>query len=233
MKLTVGEVARMLNTTEASVYRWIKQDAIPFHRVNESFRFHKAELLEWATARGLSIAPDAFPASRRSVDILSTSFSAAMSFGGVHHDVKANDRESALRAIVQRMPIENEADRGLLFDVLFAREALGSTGVGDGIAIPHVRSPVVLPANQPSISLCFLTDPIDFQAIDERPVHTFFSMVTLTIRSHLYLLSKLSYALQDARFRQAIANRASEADILSEAVRIDQASGPAGEALPT
>jgi PTS system nitrogen regulatory IIA component len=229
MKLTVNEAAKLLNTTEAAIYRWVKQDAIPCHRVNDSYRFHKAELLEWATGRGLSISPDAFPASRRSVDLASGSFASALRTGGIHYDVEGTDRESVLTAIVRRIPLAQEIDRELLYDVLLAREALGSTGVGEGIAIPHVRSPVVLPANQPAISLCFLEKPIDFQAIDDRPVHTFFSLITLTIRSHLYLLSRLSFALQDSRFKQAILDRASAETILAEASRLEMASSIAPE----
>jgi PTS system nitrogen regulatory IIA component len=207
MKLTVSETAKLLGTTDAAVYRWIRQDAIPCHRVNDTFRFHKAELLEWATARGMLISADAFPASRRAVDRSRDGFSAA------------------LRAVVARMPIDNEADRDLLVDVLLAREALGSTGVGDGIAIPHVRSPVVLPSSRPAISLCFLTNPIEFQAIDDRPVHTFFSLVTLNVRSHLYLLSRLSAMLQDPQFKQAILDRARAEVILAEAERVDLTAG--------
>lgn len=229
MKLSVSETAKLLDTTEAAVYRWIRQDAIPYHRVNDTYRFHKAELMEWATARGMSISPEAFPASRRLVDPLGSGFSAALRVGGVHHDVEANDRESALRAIVERMPIESQADRDLLCDVLLAREALGSTGVGEGIAIPHVRSPVVLPANKPAVSLCFLTKPIEFQAIDDRPVHTFFSLVTLNVRSHLYLLSRLSAALQDAQFKQAVLDHAEAAVILAEAVRVEIEAGVVSE----
>jgi PTS system nitrogen regulatory IIA component len=225
MKLTVSETAKLLGTTDAAVYRWIRQDAIPCHRVNDTFRFHKAELLEWATARGMLISADAFPASRRAVDRSRDGFSAALRAGGVHHNVEATDRESALRAIVARMPIDNEADRDLLVDVLLAREALGSTGVGDGIAIPHVRSPVVLPSSRPAISLCFLTNPIEFQAIDDRPVHTFFSLVTLNVRSHLYLLSRLSAMLQDPQFKQAILDRARAEVILAEAERVDLTAG--------
>jgi PTS system nitrogen regulatory IIA component len=139
--------------------------------------------------------------------------------------VEGHDRESALRAIVKRIPLASESDREFLFDVLLAREAIGSTGIGDGIAIPHVRSPVVLPANQPAVTLCFLAQPVDFQAIDDRPVHTFFSLVTLTIRSHLYLLSRLSAALQEPKFKQAVIDRASMEEILAEATRVDRKSG--------
>lgn len=224
MKLTVSEAAKLLDTNDAAIYRWIKQGIIPCHYVNEHYRFHKAELLEWATARGMPISAEAFPASRRSIDVSGSGLLAALRRGGVHHDVEGIDRETVLLAIVKRMPLTEESDRDLLYEVLMAREALGSTGVGEGIAIPHVRSPVVLPANQPAISLCFLAQPIDFQAIDAQPVHTFFSLVTLTIRSHLFLLSRLSLALQDRLFKQAVLDKASADVILTEATRIDLAT---------
>jgi PTS system nitrogen regulatory IIA component len=123
------------------------------------------------------------------------------------------------------MPLTDAAERELLLDVMLAREALGSTGVGDGIAIPHVRSPIMLHATHPSITLCFLEQAIDFRAIDGRPVHTFFSFVTLTIRSHLYLLSRLSAALQDPGFRNAVLARASAAEVAAEATRVDMSLG--------
>lgn len=227
MKLTLSEAAKLLDTTDAAIYRWIKHGEIPCHQVNETYRFHRAELLEWATARGMPISAEAFPASRRSVEVPGSGLLAALRRGGVHHDVEGVDRETVLRAIVQRMALAEETDRDLLYDVLMAREALGSTGVGEGIAIPHVRSPVVLPANQPAISLCYLAHPIDFHAIDERPVHTFFSLVTLTIRSHLFLLSRLSLALQDRVFKQAVLDKATADVILTEAARIDVATGTA------
>jgi len=224
MKLTVQEAAKLLNTTEQTIYRWIKQAAIPYQSVNDHYRFHRTELLEWATARGLAVSVDAFPASRRFIDNSAPGFATALRAGGIYHDVEGTDRESVLRAIVKRSLLTSEADRALLFEVLLAREAIGSTGVGDGIAIPHVRSPVVLPADQPTVSLCFLAQPVDFQAIDARPVHTFFSLVTLTVRSHLYLLSRLSAALQDPRFKQAVIDRVTPEEILAEATRVDRAS---------
>jgi PTS system nitrogen regulatory IIA component len=79
----------------------------------------------------------------------------------------------------------------------------------------------VLHTVEPSITLCFLDHPIDFQAIDGQPVHTFFSLVTLTVRSHLYLLSRLAAALQDPAFKKAVVARAPATEILAEATRVD------------
>lgn len=221
MKLSVHEAAKLLDTSERTIYRWIREGAIPCRRFNDHYRFNRAELLEWATARGMLISVDAFPPSRPLTDVPLPRFAAALHAGGTHHHVEGTDRESALRAIVQRMPLGDEADRELLFDVILAREALGSTGVGDGIAIPHVRSPIVLHVTEPSITLCFLDHPVDFDAIDGRPVHTFFSLITLTIRSHLHLLSRLSSALQDPGFRKVIVERQPAVTVLAEATRVD------------
>jgi len=229
MKLTVHDAAKLLSTTERTIYRWIKEGTIPHQRINDHYRFHRAELLEWATARGLVISVDAVPPSRPAGDAPMPSLAAALRAGGVHYHVEGTDRDSTLRAVVRRMPLENEDDRELLLDVMLAREALGSTGVGEGIAIPHVRSPIVLHTAMSSITLCFLDQPISFGAIDGRPVHTLFSFVTLTIRSHLYLLSRLSAALQTPAFKKAIVERAPAAEILAEAERVDLTLGSSAE----
>ena len=72
-----------------------------------------------------------------------------------------------LRALVDVMRLPEGIDRELMFDFFVAREALGSTGVGDGIAIPHVlRNPVVLHVPSPVVTLCFLARAVDFAAID-------------------------------------------------------------------
>lgn len=220
MKLTVQDAARMLNLSEGVIYRKIRDQSIPVHRVNDHYRFHRAELLEWATSHGMRVSSEEF----RGADVNQSpgpSFADAFEAGGVHYGIDAANRESVLHAVVKLMPID-DADRDLLFDFLLAREALGSTGVGDGIAIPHVRNPVVLHVAQPSITLCFLEKPVDFDAIDGKPVDIVFSLVSRTIRCHLYLLSRLSAALHDTGFREAVLGRAPAKRIFAEARRVEQ-----------
>jgi PTS system nitrogen regulatory IIA component len=221
MILTVREAAKLLGTTERTVYRWIREGSIPVHKVHDQHRFNRSELLEWATANGVRVSVSDFPAPE-SVGPMSPAaplFAAALARGGIHEHVEGSDRSTVLRAVVQRMPVPEE-DRELLVDVLLAREALGSTGVGDGIAIPHVRSPVVLHVTEPSITLSYLDHPVDFGALDGKPVHTVFSIVTPTIRSHLLLLSQLAAALHDKAFRDAVLKRAPAPKVLEAAQRI-------------
>ena len=71
------------------------------------------------------------------------------------------------------------------------------------------------------IALCFLERPIDFGALDGKPVHVMFSLVSPTVRAHLRLLSRLSFALHDPAFKKAVTGQASREEILREAQRVE------------
>jgi len=220
MLLTVRDAARLLGKSEQQVYRWVDDGEIPFLKVNDQIRFHRAELLEWATARKLAVAVEIFHDEDMNGKAL-PNLADALAAGGVYYDVEGADRQSVLRAVVKHMPLAEETDREFLLDVLLAREAMGSTGVGDGIAIPHVRNPVVLDGADTLVTLCFLDKPVEYGAIDGNPVHTIFSLVSPTIKGHLQLLAKLSWALHDQRFRDAVLRRANAQELLAEARRVE------------
>ncbi len=136
--------------------------------------------------------------------------------------MRSGDKESVLRGVVEHLRLPDEVDRDFLLRVLLAREGLQSTGIGDGIAIPHVRNPIVLHVSRPMVTLCFLEKPIDFGALDAKPVHVLFAMVSPTVRAHLRLLSRLSFALHDAGFKKAVLREASRDQILRECQRVEE-----------
>jgi PTS system nitrogen regulatory IIA component len=119
------------------------------------------------------------------------------------------------------MPLPSEVDRNFLLEVLYARETIESTGICGGIAIPHVRNPIVLYIPHALINLTFLEKPVEFGAIDNIPVHTLFTIVSPSLRSHLSLLSRLAYALHNTDFRRAVENRLAPSEILRQAGLID------------
>jgi PTS system nitrogen regulatory IIA component len=122
-------------------------------------------------------------------------------------------------------------DREFLYQVLLAREALGSTGIGEGIAIPHVRNPIVLHLSRPLVVLCFLERPVDFGAIDRQPVTTLFTLISPTVRAHLHLLSRLGFALRDADFKATVLRQAPREEIV-EALRRAEMGMAAAHAPP-
>ena len=77
------------------------------------------------------------------------------------------------------------------------------------------------------MTLAFLSQPIDFGALDGKPVHVLFSIISPTNRSHLQLLSRLSFALHDGQLRQTVTRHASPEEILREVRRVE-----AGMAAP-
>ena len=220
MQLGVREVAELLNVSEKTVYRWLKQGKLPAYRVNDQYRFNRAELLEWATSEKLQVSPLIFSDPEGSNTPLPT-LAEAIRAGGIIYRVGGADKGSVLANIVELMPLPEEVDRQFLVQVLLARESLGSTGVGEGIAIPHVRSPIVMHIPRPMVTICFLEQTIDFGAIDGKPVHTLFTLTSPTIRAHLHLLSRLSFALREPGFRKPIVERGSREEILNAARQSD------------
>lgn len=223
MQLTVREASKLLQVQERQILRWVDEGKLPAYQIEEQFRFNRAELLEWATTHNIQNAADLY--HKEGEVEAPWGLHKALSDGGIHYGIPGSDREAVLRAVVERLKLPEDADREALVRIFLAREAMGSTGVGDGIAIPHVRSPIVLHVQQPTITLCFLQTPIDFKAVDGRPVHTLFSMITPTVRSHLQLLSELASALCDPKFKSLLAHRAQPGDILAEARRLTVAHG--------
>jgi PTS system nitrogen regulatory IIA component len=220
MQLTVRDVAKLLTVTEKTVYRWVQSSSLPGYRVNNQYRFNRAELLEWATSNKIKVSADLFQ-EPESASAPCGGLLDAIKGGGIFYRIGGNDKKSALQAVVENMRLPQEVDREFLLNVLLAREALASTGIGDGIAIPHVRNPIVLHVPAPTITLCFLEKPVDFGAIDGQPVYCLFTIVSPTVRAHLQLLQRLGFALRDARFKEAIKSQTSREEILERISRIE------------
>jgi len=214
MQLSVKDAAAILSVTEKTVYRWIKQEIIPCYRINEQLRFNRSELLEWATSRRIPVHPDIFKEPQTDATPLPT-LTEALKAGGVAYRIEGVDGPSVLKSIVGVLMLQEEVDREFLYEVLLARETLGSTGIGGGIAIPHVRNPVVLHVTKPTVTLCFLENPIDFKAIDGKPVNILFTLISPSVRAHLHLLSRLGFVLHNPEFKALLYRQASREEILT------------------
>ncbi|HSV93835.1 MAG TPA: PTS sugar transporter subunit IIA [Desulfobacterales bacterium] len=219
MELSVREAASRLGVSENTIYRWVEERGLPAYRVNESYRFNAAELLEWANSN--PVQPPQSLIEGAGEPPAAFTLAGALQAGGVHAGVRGPDAASVLRSVVAAMPLPTDVNRDLLLQMLLARESAGSTGIGDGVAIPHARNPIVMHLPHPLVCLCFLEQPIEFGAIDGKPVHTLFTIVSPTIKTHLALLSRLAFALRDKPFAKVVARRGALAEVLPHARRID------------
>jgi len=214
MQLTVREAASYLHVDEATVRRWIQRRGLPVHPVNERLYLDAIELWEWATENGIPVSRTLLEQAQRQPERVPP-LSELLSAGGIHHDVGGKDKLGVLREIVRRLPLPPEIDREGLVTTLEAREAMGSTGIGDGIAIPHVRNPILLHVTAPFVTLCLLREAVDFDAVDGRPVHALFTVVSANVPGHLRILGSLGFVLHDEELRRLLSERAPGADLLA------------------
>lgn len=93
--------------------------------------------------------------------------------------------------------------RSLIFDSLFAREKLGSTGLGQGVAIPHGR---IKGLKQAAGAVIRLANPIPFDSPDGRPVTLLFILLVpeQATEEHLQILSELAQRFSERSFREAL-----------------------------
>jgi len=218
MLLEPTEAAQALNVDEKTVVRWIKKDHLPAELVQGDYRINPVDLLEWATDRGIKVNPALYKMNDAD-NLPLPRLSEALAAGGIHCGVAGQDTESVLSNVVKLLELPPEVDPDFILQVLLAREAMGTTAFGDGIAIPHVRNPILVQLPVPKIALCYLMEQVDFGALDGKPVKILFTIITPTIRMHLHLLSKLAYCLRDPRLRE-ILGRECNPDAIFETVRL-------------
>ena len=115
--------------------------------------------------------------------------------------------------------------RALVTDSLFARERLGSTGLGHGVAIPHGR---IKGLKSPMAAVVQLAEPIGFDAPDEQPVKLliFLLVPETATQKHLEILSEIAELLSDAPLREKMKNSA-DALALHQLIATWQSAQPA------
>jgi PTS system nitrogen regulatory IIA component len=213
MQITIRQAAAYLNVGESTLRRWIRERGLPVHRVNERLHLNAIEVWQWAVEHGVPASRGLLEEARRSPEEVPP-LSRLLETGGIHRDVEGDDKNAVLAAIVHRLPLSAEVDRDFLLAVLEAREAMGSTAIGDGIAIPHVRNPILLHVDQPFVTLCLLRRPVEFGAMDGLPVHAVFLVVSATVPSHLRMLAQLAFALRNPELRRLLKERAPTEQLL-------------------
>ncbi len=110
--------------------------------------------------------------------------------------LKVNSKKQLLQELAARASKQLGLPEREIFDVILQRERLGSTGVGNGIAIPHGKL-----ARLPAITGLFarLDSPIDFEALDDQPVDLVFLLLAPegAGADHLKALSRIARVLRD------------------------------------
>jgi PTS system nitrogen regulatory IIA component len=212
MHLKVRDAAELLGVSTKTIYRWIEDKKLPVHHIGDQYRFERAELFEFAIQERLRPSPRLLQEMEAQDPATAGD---CLENGGIYYRVDGRTKRDVLENALKMIKGIERAAMESLLEMFLAREQLASTGIGDGIAIPHTRTPLVGYVARPLLSLAFLETPLDYGALDGKPVQALFLLVSPTIRSHLAILGRLSFALKDHLFRQAVLRRETRQKILS------------------
>ncbi|ETR68506.1 MAG: PTS system, nitrogen regulatory IIA component [Candidatus Magnetoglobus multicellularis str. Araruama] len=118
-------------------------------------------------------------------------------------DLKSTDKKGVLQELSRPISELINVTQEDLMDVLIERERLGSTGIGNGIGIPHGKMKNL---DKLALSLGISRQGIDFESIDGRPTHLFFLLITpeKSTGIHLKLLAHISRILRNEMFKQKL-----------------------------
>ncbi len=128
-------------------------------------------------------------------------------------DLEGKAKDEILRELISLLGLPEKSE-GILFKMLKRRENLGSTGIGRGVAIPHCRSLVV---NRLRVAFGRAKEPIDFKAIDDKPVSFFFLIVAPPLEvsnQYLPVLGKIAQLCRERDVPDRLAEIESPADFV-------------------
>jgi PTS system nitrogen regulatory IIA component len=193
-------------------------------RVGGQWRFpieNLAELLPSAVAAPPKVPPPPVPRRAASIQEL-------IEIGGIHYRIGGDTPNEVLREVVNETSCIPTAARPALFKAIWERESLCSTGIGNGIAVPHPIVPMWAPrAEVPSfIGLYFLEHPVDFGYVDKEKVSVLFLLLLNTLQEHLRMLARLVRLLREESLQKLLREVPLRAEIHGEIARLEKAILP-------
>lgn len=206
MDLKIKDVADLLNVSETTIRRWLKDGKIPAYQLNHQYRFSRGEIEDWMMKCKLNLSKDGFspfeekqiyPEAEESTVGRGGSqqfgLYRAMHKGGVVTDIVAKNKNQLIKMVMQKVAPRLGLDPDLMSELLIDREELMSTALNSGMAVPHPRDIVLEVPGSDAIITVFPQKPIDYDALDGQPVHVLFFLFSSSDKSHLHLLSKLAH----------------------------------------
>lgn len=203
MDLKIKDVAELLNVSETTIRRWLSDGKIPAYKLNRQYRFSKMEIEKWMMEQKLSGTPSPatasgeqqiFPLPKADVPQSGNQQYAlyrALNRGGIHR-ISGSTKEEAITRTMERIAPELRIDPAVTTDLLLDRERLMPTAFNNGVAVPHSRECLQqIPFDL--VSIAILEKPIEYGALDEKPVDVLFFLFAANDKMHLHLLSKLAH----------------------------------------
>lgn len=214
MDLKIKDVADLLNVSETTILRWILDGKIPNYRINQHYYFSRTEIENWVISHKLDKtegvspflfqkeldSPPSTTPSKFHVKGGSKQFSLfrAIHKGDIIHSLKGGTKEEIIRTAMKKVAKLLHVDAEVMTDLLLDRENLMPTALNNGIAVPHTRDSL-LNTHHDVVIPAFLDEPLEYGALDGKPVHTLFFLFACEDKRHLHLLAKIAHLSSQAQ----------------------------------
>lgn len=222
--LTTRQLAEYLQLSERSVYRLLERGEIPALKVGGQWRFRKSAVDEWLDLQVSRLDAAGLDELGGELGQAPVSIAGLLSRENIFLDLPAGSPREVLGALVDRLKLPEPVDRELLLARLLEREALCSTALEDGVAIPHTpRSRERLLRDHDLVAIGRTSFPVEFGALDGQPTSVFVLVLARDERAHLTLLAKVARMVREADV-QAVLRSAEDPDEIVRAVARTEAT---------
>ncbi|MHB9291382.1 PTS sugar transporter subunit IIA [Hollandina sp. SP2] len=142
--------------------------------------------------------------------------------GGIYPDIPGTNPLEVLTHTIRTVPLPSSIKQEDLLKAVLEREALMSTAMGKGIALPHPRNPIITCSQEQCVIIGYLQQPVAWKALDGIGIHTFLLIVSSSAKSHLHTLSQITFLCQQEPFYHCLKSRASLDQIITVIRTIEQ-----------
>jgi PTS system nitrogen regulatory IIA component len=205
MDLKIKDVIELLGVSETTIRRWLADGKIPAYRINQQYRFSRTEIENWVMSRKIGRNGSSVPFKDTSMGqhAIEQGCQAkggskhfglyrAIHKGGVLYDVPGATKEEVIQNTMKMVATDLALDAEGIAALLLDREALQPTSLSNGIAIPHTRD-FLLNAHYDAVTVAFSSQPLQYGALDGKPVDILFFLFACDDKRHLHLLAKIAH----------------------------------------
>jgi PTS system nitrogen regulatory IIA component len=214
MFLNIIELAQSLGVDESEVEGWIRRDGLPHIIERGRLLFDRVQVVDWAASRGMA-AKVGFLAPTHSKLSGGMRLEPLLRIGGIHRNVSASGILDFFAEIVAKLPGATPPVRQLLQQRLRAPNGISWAAVGNGLALPHLRTAVALGRDAGAVVLILLRDTLALPepAPDAQPITRLLFFIAPSPRAHLEMLAQLSTALTHGNLHHLISSGSPDEDI--------------------
>jgi nitrogen PTS system EIIA component len=219
--MTLSELAEYLKLSEKTILKMVKNHEIPCAKIANQWRFLKPMVDDWLISQ-MNVIPQNDLSRQIEMEYEYFPLYRLMDEQLIDLNLDNNSKEEVLNNLVELTKKKKLiSDDFNLLDKLLDREKLISTGIGNGIALPHLRKPSSKFVYGPKIIIGISKKGIDFNSLDKKPVYLVFLILTDSEIVHLRVMAKLTNLLRENNVVDKLKKTGSPEEVIKLFINIE------------